>query len=75
VRPGAPRSVSEARALVRSELAASVRDGGARTAPKLADPEPGAEHGRGRLLAAAEHGTANDQQMRTYDEQALRRAS
>lgn len=97
VLPGAPRSVSEARALVRSELGAStlteaavlamselatnaigysrsglpggtfgvtvqcvtdgvvirVRDGGARTAPKLADPEPGAEHGRGLLIIAA----------------------
>jgi anti-sigma regulatory factor (Ser/Thr protein kinase) len=97
VLPGAPRSVSEARALVRSELGAStlteaavlavselatnaiaysrsglpggtfgvtvqrvtdgavirVGDGGARTAPKLADSEPGAEHGRGLLIIAA----------------------
>ena len=97
VLPGAPRSASEARALVRSELGAStlteaavlamselatnaiaysrrglpggtfgvtvqrvtdgvvirVRDGGARTAAKLADPEPGAEHGRGLLIVAA----------------------
>jgi anti-sigma regulatory factor (Ser/Thr protein kinase) len=30
-----------------------VRDGGARTAPKLADPEPGTEHGRGLLIIAA----------------------
>ena len=94
---GAPRSVSEARALVRSELGGStlteaaelavselatnaiaytrsgladgmfgvtvqrvkdgvvicVRDGGARAAPKLADLEPGTEHGRGLLIIAA----------------------
>jgi anti-sigma regulatory factor (Ser/Thr protein kinase) len=30
-----------------------VRDGGARTMPVLADPEPGAEHGRGLLIVAA----------------------
>ena len=30
-----------------------VRDGGARTLPVLADPEPGAEHGWGLLIVAA----------------------
>ena len=30
-----------------------VRDGGARTLPVLADPEPGAEHGRGLRIVAA----------------------
>jgi anti-sigma regulatory factor (Ser/Thr protein kinase) len=30
-----------------------VRDQGARTLPVLADPEPGAEHGRGLLIVAA----------------------
>jgi len=30
-----------------------VRDAGSRVAPVLADPEPGAEHGRGLLIVAA----------------------
>jgi anti-sigma regulatory factor (Ser/Thr protein kinase) len=36
-----------------SGIVIRVRDGGARTLPVLADPEPGAEHGRGLLIVAA----------------------